>query len=199
MEPKTAKTARETIAPAFSNVLTTMASTLSQFELLGEPHQGIKDLQATLSHLNNTIETVRKKVPEASEPITNPSNHSVHTSPIDSTTNRELFKETKSESPAEKDETKENPSLYIVNLDSILPRKFKSKENFRRLELVWQCVYFKAEDGSTLSDIVKVCGCSVLQANDCLSFLIKNKIIMRRKFRHGIRYFLDANTLKQHS
>jgi len=92
-------------------------------------------------------------------------------------------------SPEEVDQWK----LILRRFQKDLGKKWRGKENLGRLELVWRTVYAKQETGAALSDVVKVCGCSVLQANECLTYLIKQQLITRRKFRHGIKYFLASS------
>jgi len=89
-----------------------------------------------------------------------------------------------------------------------LPKKYQTKgENLKRLEIVWRTVENKTvsfnnsivktgllmnsqiiEKGAVLSDIVKVCGCSVLQANECLGTLIKLKLVQRHKAKQSLLY-----------
>jgi hypothetical protein len=48
-----------------------------------------------------------------------------------------------------------------------------------------------SQGGAVLSDVVKVAGCSVLQANECISVLVRVKLLRRVVERTGARYFVD--------
>jgi len=72
-----------------------------------------------------------------------------------------------------------------------LPRKYSQPDHTKRLERIYCAIV--TSPGCALGDIVRCCGCSVLQVNEYLATLVKHGHVARKKTRTNLAYFVQSS------